>query len=457
MTQNVPARTEGQKPMTPAERSRAKMDALIHAVQDRASQLETLLRDSGISFDRFVEVFRRALIRNPDLMEADAASVIEACMNACTDGLLPDGRQGAIVVYRVNVAKRRQDPAQYVKKAQWQPMYQGLLDVAYRAGNFKSIEARVVYAGDKFSYQLGDKPKITHVPARRARGEAQPEIVAAYATAITVNGGVFREVMEGFDLEKIQKVARAQSGPGKDWPEEMSRKAPLRRMWKYLPKNEAMNRIADHDDDNFDLEQLGDEEAAAAPERKIQRGFGKPAPQPAPPAPALTQSADPVMDMAMDVVGDEEGEPLDAGASDPGPSNEAAKSDTPAREPADEQPSGPVSDFRKNVAAARSWLNLKQALRTLAKGDPELVNAAARAFVWGRFLELRQEGEKTDFVTDPLLFECWLDGAQPSPEEIEGNWAVVQTDRNFQKLSEDEQGRVGVHVAEASRRGADHG
>ena len=66
-----------------------QLDALVKAVEDKSDQLATLLQDSGVDFRRFVEVFRRALIQNEDLLRADAGSLLQSCMNACTDGLLP--------------------------------------------------------------------------------------------------------------------------------------------------------------------------------------------------------------------------------------------------------------------------------------------------------------------------------------------------------------------------------
>jgi recombination protein RecT len=263
--------TTDQAPQTPAAAVRTKLDAFMGSLAKRNENLTTLLSDSGIDPAKFLEVARRAISNNPDLLNCTTESLMRAFINAATDGLPPDGRDGAIVSYNQNGAK----------VAQWQPMYQGLLKVAYRSGNFMSIEARVVYAGDEFSYRLGDDPFIHHVPKPRAAG-MKPAIVNSYAVAKTTNGGVFREVFEAEDIRKVNAVSRATKGPGKDWPEEMARKGPLRRMWKFLPKDRGMERIADHDNETFDLQAVhGD--ASAGP--KLAPGF----------RPALVQTADQVM------------------------------------------------------------------------------------------------------------------------------------------------------------------
>lgn len=413
------------KPQSQAEKQRQRTDALIKAVESRSKEFRTLLRESGIDFERFVEVFRRALIQSPDLLLADAGSVIKACMDACTDGLLPDGKHGAIVVYNVNVA-RKGDRKEYVKKAQWQPMFQGLLDVAYRSGNFKDIQARVVYEGDEFEYELGVDPWIRHKPARRpARSEGAPavRVIAAYAVAKGVSGGVWVEVFEGEDIRKVNAVSRATSGPGKDWAEEMARKGPLRRLWKFLPKDSRMERIADHHDENFDLDQL---EEPAAPERKLKAGF---APK------GLTQSAQPTMDIV-------------AGGREPEEAMHAQEDERQGRAEmaADEPLEDPERDwdweaFAAKVAKAKTWKALKPILvdEVAAAGH----RSAIYETVWERFQELIDAGaDKTDFATDPVLFEAWLLGDTRDPETVEGNWNVLVRDQSFARLPDEEKARL---------------
>ena len=437
MSENLPAKTN-------ADRQRERMDKLLAAVDQRSQMLRTLLEDTGVTFERFVEVIRRALIRNPDLVMADAGSVIEACINAATDGLLPDGRQAAFVIYK--------------NRAAYQPMYQGLLDIAYASGNFRSIEARVVYDGDAFEYQLGDNPYINHRPRTRPQGTQSPPIVAAYAVAKTVNGGVFREVFEGADIAKVNAVSRATKGPAKDWPEEMARKGPLRRMWKFLPKNEAMNRVVERDNEGFDLDGL--DEAPAAP-RKLTPGF-------APSVPALPQGADPVMpDMeAPSAEADDdrvlaEAGGVDAAGDDPGAAGRH-RAEHPAPDEGDGLPEGsapdeqdpPASPFEAQLASAAGWLAVKQALKTFRKTEPtDQFDRVACSRCWARMEELQKEGkDRTDFITDPWLFECWLMGSEQAqdPDSVRGNWAIVQADRTYEKLPEADRERIASRAAECA-------
>lgn len=424
MSNNVPATQDG------APKHKDRMDALIQAVQSRSDQLVILLDQSGITFERFVEVFRRALINDPSLVAADAASVVQACINACTDGLLPDKRQGAIVVYNVNVAEKGK-PKRYIKQAQWQPMYQGLLDLAYRSGLYRSIEARVVYEGDHFEYELGDQPFIKHRPKPRPAGVKAPAIVASYAVAVLTNGGVFREVFEGADIAKVNAVSRAASGPGVNWPEEMARKGPLRRMWKFIPKSAAMARVVERDVDLPDADPFEAEEPAP---KTLKTGFA-----------AISQGADPVMPDAEIEPDAEIVDTEDAEDSEPEEQEQQMRADV-VNPPKDEGPKEPeaLRSFKIQLAKAETWRQARSALQAYAATDPgEIPYQAAQGAAWRRMEALAAAGDKTDFVTDPLLFLCWVRGAdhtQPGGiDALRGNLAVIEKERTFNKLPPDHQ------------------
>lgn len=418
--------TTGNEPQpeteSAASQQRRRTEALVKAVEAKSDQLSTLLEDSGIRFSKFVEVFRRALIQNPDILRADAGSIIQSCMNACTDGLLPDGRQGAIVVRNVNVAQRGQ-PKRWEPRASWSPMYQGLLDVAYSSGNFKDIQARVVYAVDEFDYALGIDPWITHKPGKRAAlvdDATRYEIVGAYAVAKGIDGGVWVEVFEPDDIQKVNAVSRATSGPGKTWPGEMARKGPLRRMWKFLPKNERMNRVAEHDDDSYDMELAP---AVTQPERKLTPGFK--------PQAALPQGADPVVDLPMD---GEEGELVDAGSAEAEFPGDRPSLNVQTLPDTDPDPTSPMEVFNVLLGKATSWLNIKQALKTFSKAPgSDVAWSSVCAAAWERRQEI---GDKTEFVSDPWLWECWAHGSDPDADAIEANWRILSGTEAYGRADE---------------------
>ena len=172
-----------------------------------------------IPADKFIRTAMTCVQMNPGLLEADRRSLIASCMKAAQDGLFPDGREAALVMFG--------------KMVQYMPMVAGLLKKARNSGEIKTLSAHVVYEKDSFDYALGDNEFIVHKPYL---GGDRGEPVLAYAIAKTKDGGVYREVMDKMEIEKVRKVSRASGkGPWVEWWSEMAKKTVLRRLSKHLP------------------------------------------------------------------------------------------------------------------------------------------------------------------------------------------------------------------------------
>jgi phage RecT family recombinase len=199
-----------------------------HQLIEMKSHLAQAL-PAGIAPDRFIRITLTAIQLQPELLECERKSLLLACLRAANDGLMPDGREGAFVVYRDRKANR--------KTAQWMPMFFGLLKKVRNTGELVSISANVVYERDHFDYELGDQERITHKPAVGDRGKP----IAAYAIAHLKGGGIEREVMTWHDIQKIRALG-AQNGPWASWPDEMARKTVIRRLYKRLPSSTEMDK-----------------------------------------------------------------------------------------------------------------------------------------------------------------------------------------------------------------------
>ena len=187
---------------------------------------------AGIAADRFIRVTLTAIQLQPELLECERKSLLLACLRAANDGLMPDGREGAFVVFR--------DKKRGIKTAQWMPMYQGLLKKVRNTGELLSISANVVYERDQFDYELGDNERIVHKPAIGDRG--QP--IAAYAIAHLKGGGIEREVMDANAIRQVQAMSRStgEDSAWMKWPDEQARKTVIRRLYKRLPSSTEMDR-----------------------------------------------------------------------------------------------------------------------------------------------------------------------------------------------------------------------
>ena len=78
-----------------------------------------------IPVERFKRVVMTAVVNNPSLLDADRRSLFDSAMKAAQDGLLPDGREGALVIFN---AKQN---GGWIKKVQWMPMIAGILKKAF--------------------------------------------------------------------------------------------------------------------------------------------------------------------------------------------------------------------------------------------------------------------------------------------------------------------------------------
>lgn len=186
-----------------------------------------------IPADRFVRTAITAIQMNPDLLSTDRKSLLGACMKAAQDGLMVDGREAALVIFK--------------NKAQYMPMVAGLLKKARQSGQVSSISAHVVYERDQFDYELGDKERIYHKPSLN---DDRGKPIAVYAIGRMVDGGVYREVMSVAQVEKVRSVSRAKnSGPWEAWWDEMARKTVIRRLAKYMPSSTDLDQVLGRDDE----------------------------------------------------------------------------------------------------------------------------------------------------------------------------------------------------------------
>jgi len=222
--------------------------SLSTELRSMAAQFKAAL-PPHVPVERFVRVVLTAVNGSPELAQADRRSLFEAAMKAAQDGLLPDGRDAAFVVFNTRGGAGKEA----IRKVQYMPMIWGIVKKVRNSGELLSIAANVVYSGDVFDYTLGDNEKIEHKPALTNRGKP----VCAYAIAKTKDGAVYREVMTEAEIDAVRGVSRAgDAGPwGGPFRLEMWRKTVLRRLAKRLPMSTDLETIVERDDDMYDFSQ----------------------------------------------------------------------------------------------------------------------------------------------------------------------------------------------------------
>lgn len=196
-----------------------KQAALGRMLEKRQEQLASLLADKQDA-NRFREIVLTAVSKNPDLLNCSAASMIEACLACAMDGLVPDGKQAALVPFKGTI--------------QYLPMIKGVVECMFRTGFVKDIQCDVVYEGEHFIYERGTSARLEHQPKMGARGK-DDQIIGAYAVVTTMTGGVFARAISRQEIDKVKSASRASKGPWYDWYSEMAIKTAIKRVAKILP------------------------------------------------------------------------------------------------------------------------------------------------------------------------------------------------------------------------------
>jgi recombination protein RecT len=210
-------------------------DAWRNQIQSMEPQFRRALPEH-VPAERFVRATETAIMRDPELLSCDRKSLFQAVMQCAETGLMPNGRDAALVRFK--------------RQVQFIPMIGGILRLMRNTGEVQTLIAEIVCENDEFFYRLGDDPKIEHTPAMGDRGK----VTCAYAVLKTKDGGVYREVMSRSEIDKVQRCSKAESGPWKSWYNEMARKTVLRRLAKKCPlSTDTLIDLASKDDEMYDL------------------------------------------------------------------------------------------------------------------------------------------------------------------------------------------------------------
>ena len=185
---------------------------------------------SVITPERFARMATTAVTQNPALATCTPQSFIGAMLTAAQLGLEPNTPLGQAYLIP------------YGNNCQFQLGYRGLIELAHRSGDIKSIEAHVVYANDDFDFEFGLDPKLKHKPAKRDRGDA----TWVYAVYHTKEGGYGFEVMSVDDINRHKaKYSKAKNSPWDTAWDEMAKKTVIKKVLKYAPlKTEFVREMA---------------------------------------------------------------------------------------------------------------------------------------------------------------------------------------------------------------------
>ena len=191
------------------------------------------LLPSHITPEAFLRTAAVAIAKDPNLAQADRQSVVLSLTKCATDGLIPDGKEAALVVYNTKIKGQGGKPDVWVKKAQYMPMVDGVLKRARQSNQIDVIAGKAVFDGDIFEYWMDENGEhIQYKPKLIGRGE----FTLAFAFAKLKSGELVVEVMPKEEIERVRAASKgADSGPWKDWYDRMAVKSVLHRLARRLP------------------------------------------------------------------------------------------------------------------------------------------------------------------------------------------------------------------------------
>lgn len=261
------------------QRPANQLEVLKSNLSKRADEFRMVL-PSHITPEKFQRVIATAALQNPTLLTCDRQSLFMAAMKLAQDGLLPDGREAALVPFK----QWNRETRETTWLVQPMPMVYGLRKKILQSGEVVSLETRVVYRAElesgNFLYEIGIDPPIRHRPKLDMTEEQATDdnIIAAYSIArVRPEGGGDPywsvEVMSRVEINKVRQASQTGAvgrktrdgkpiepkGPWVDWFGEMARKTVMRRHSKVLPMS---GDILDTLDRDIDEERAADSAAA---------------------------------------------------------------------------------------------------------------------------------------------------------------------------------------------------
>jgi len=225
--------TNGQRQQAPLAQFKGDLARLKDA-----GELDML--PANVTYEAFRNAAVVAITDNPAILSCNKESIFKAIRRLAAAGLVPDGREAAIVPFS--------------GQAQAMPMVYGLIKVARNSGEISSIWAEVVRGDEIFTISMVNGQRSfdhQYDPLRR-----EGEVKGAYAVAKLKDGTIEVEAMGRDDIEKRRKSSANQrsaapTGIWAQWYDEMAKKTVIRALVKRLPmSSEDVRRVMIEDEES---------------------------------------------------------------------------------------------------------------------------------------------------------------------------------------------------------------
>lgn len=192
-----------------------------------------------------------AILEEPKLLNCTPESLQREIRKCCADGLVPDGKEAALIPYNAKNGG--------VKSANYQPMVYGVMKRMRELGAVHKIVVDLVYENDHFRVDRSN-PEVTEHWEKDAFSNDRGELKGGYCIFRDKNDVVIhRELMSKDELVKIKDASKKQMG-GKispawgNWETQMYKKAIIRRASNFVTlNNSSLRDMIERIDSEFDF------------------------------------------------------------------------------------------------------------------------------------------------------------------------------------------------------------
>ena len=223
MASIIKQQASGLRKATPAKDFRSILESQWPKIQ--------AVIPNNLSPDRMFQLAVSAYNQTPKLAECSSVSMLSCVMKCAALGLEPSAVDGLGRAYILPY--RNKKTGHY--EATFILGYKGMIDLARRSGQIKSIHAQAVYQGDEFSHWEDETGQHFRFSAADVPHDPS-KLKAVYVCAQLKDGGFVFETMTRREVDAVRKRSKAStSGPWVTDYEAMALKTVIRRSFKYLP------------------------------------------------------------------------------------------------------------------------------------------------------------------------------------------------------------------------------
>jgi len=179
--------------------------------------------------ERFAKMVYTAVAMSPTLQQCSDKSIVKASSISASLNLDIDSRGLAYLVPYRNKG---------VMEAQFQIGYMGLIELAFRSGKVKAINAHCIFESEKGVVKISRLNGQYAVEHPFSFEKPSGAMVAVYATAQVDGFGAQTIVLRADEVERFRALSKAPGSPA--WVnhfDAMAKKTAIRQLAKFLPKS----------------------------------------------------------------------------------------------------------------------------------------------------------------------------------------------------------------------------